>query len=106
MMVDFLFRAYRPHPMEIYLLQTERDYWVIKIDGSGNLLWEKSLGGNGTDVCYTISQTLVADPLLREYQLHWMALYPEIMEKKITGSSNLMLRKCFLATNVRWQLNR
>ena len=34
-----------------------RDYWVIKIDSSGNLLWEKSLGGNGTDVCYAISQT-------------------------------------------------
>lgn len=25
------------------------DAWIIKIDGTGNLLWQKSLGGTGTD---------------------------------------------------------
>lgn len=28
-----------------------QDYWVIKLDGSGNLLWEKSLGGTDKDGC-------------------------------------------------------
>lgn len=30
------------------------DYWVIKIDSSGSLQWEKSFGGSGDDRCETI----------------------------------------------------
>ena len=36
---------------------TTSDYWVIKLDGSGNLLWEKSLGGKNDDQAYAIQQT-------------------------------------------------
>ena len=53
----FLFRAYRLHPMEMYLLQTEAE----TIGSSKSMVQEicsgKILGGNGTDVCYAISQT-------------------------------------------------
>lgn len=33
------------------------DYWVIKLDGSGNLEWQKSLGGSGYDAAHSIQQT-------------------------------------------------
>jgi hypothetical protein len=33
------------------------DYWVVKLDGSGNLQWQKSLGGNSVDIPYDIHQT-------------------------------------------------
>ena len=33
------------------------DYWVIKLDTSGNLLWEKSLGGSEIDQARTIVKT-------------------------------------------------
>ncbi|PSR53955.1 hypothetical protein AHMF7605_10710 [Adhaeribacter arboris] len=36
----------------------ESDYWLVKIDGKGNKLWDKSYGGNKTDVL----QALVATP--------------------------------------------
>jgi hypothetical protein len=35
----------------------ESDYWVIKLDGTGNLLWQKSLGGTGSDGARSIQQT-------------------------------------------------
>lgn len=33
------------------------DYWVVKIDGLGNILWQKSYGGNGTDEANSVQQT-------------------------------------------------
>jgi hypothetical protein len=30
------------------------DYWVIEIDNSGNVLWQKTIGGNDWDVCYAM----------------------------------------------------
>jgi hypothetical protein len=34
------------------------DYWVLKIDSIGHILWEKCYGGSGWDVPYSIIQTL------------------------------------------------
>ncbi|MCS6917492.1 MAG: MopE-related protein [Chitinophagales bacterium] len=33
------------------------DFWIIKIDHNGNLIWQKSLGGSGYDYAYHISKT-------------------------------------------------
>ena len=33
------------------------DYWIVKLDGSGNLQWQKSLGGTGDDLAKYIRQT-------------------------------------------------
>ncbi|MBX7140061.1 MAG: T9SS type A sorting domain-containing protein [Chitinophagales bacterium] len=35
----------------------DADYWIMKVDADGNLLWEKSLGGSGTDAAYSAQQT-------------------------------------------------
>ncbi|MBD0260875.1 MAG: T9SS type A sorting domain-containing protein, partial [Cytophagales bacterium] len=32
------------------------DYWVVKIDGSGNKQWDKRFGGNDTDQLYSLAQ--------------------------------------------------
>lgn len=34
-----------------------KDLWIIKLDPQGNVIWEKSLGGTGYDVAYSIKQT-------------------------------------------------
>lgn len=34
-----------------------RDYWVIKLNASGNLQWEKTYGGGFEDVAFSIEQT-------------------------------------------------
>ncbi len=35
----------------------EEDCWIIKLDGSGDLLWEKNLGGSGIDAANSIQET-------------------------------------------------
>lgn len=33
------------------------DYWVVKLNSSGNIVWNKLLGGSNIDVAYSIQQT-------------------------------------------------
>ncbi len=40
------------------------DYWVVKIDESGNKLWDKTLGGRGKDTPYSIIPALDGGYLL------------------------------------------
>ncbi len=35
----------------------DKDCWVVKLDGSGNLKWQKSFGGSGEDVAFSVQQT-------------------------------------------------
>lgn len=34
------------------------DYWIVKIDSTGHIIWQKSLGGSEEDVAYSIITTL------------------------------------------------
>jgi hypothetical protein len=33
------------------------DYWIVKLDSLGTLQWQKSFGGSGIDIAYSIQQT-------------------------------------------------
>jgi hypothetical protein len=33
------------------------DFWIVNLDASGNITWQKSLGGSGADAAYSIQQT-------------------------------------------------
>ncbi|TSE09358.1 fibronectin type III domain-containing protein [Aquimarina algiphila] len=35
----------------------EKDYWIVKLDALGNLIWETNLGGSLDDLAYDIHQT-------------------------------------------------
>ena len=43
------------------------DIWIIKIDSVGNLQWEKTLGGTGTDMLNVIQQTNDGEYILAGY---------------------------------------
>ncbi|MCW5516327.1 hypothetical protein [Muriicola sp. Z0-33] len=42
---------------DISLAKGSYDYWVVKVDGKGKLVWEKSFGGSGIEVAYDIEKT-------------------------------------------------
>jgi hypothetical protein len=33
------------------------DYWVVKLDGSGAVQWDNTIGGSGNDILYSVIQT-------------------------------------------------
>ena len=35
----------------------DADYWIVKIDASGTIQWDKTIGGNRTDGLYALQQT-------------------------------------------------
>lgn len=35
----------------------DSDYWIVKLDSAGNILWQKSLGGSGEDDAFSIVNT-------------------------------------------------
>jgi hypothetical protein len=35
----------------------EIDYWVLRLDADGNLIWQRSLGGSGEDEAYYVQET-------------------------------------------------
>ncbi|MFL5729313.1 MAG: gliding motility-associated C-terminal domain-containing protein [Cytophagaceae bacterium] len=34
-----------------------RDFWIVKLDNAGNLIWQKALGGSDNEEAYAIQQT-------------------------------------------------
>lgn len=33
------------------------DFWIVKLDGSGSIQWQKAMGGSGPDISYSVQQT-------------------------------------------------
>ncbi len=50
-------RIMRNYPSDVTDNHGNYDYWVIKLDGLGNIQWKKSYGGKDRDICNAIHQT-------------------------------------------------
>lgn len=35
----------------------QRDFWIVKLDALGNIVWENTLGGSQLEIAYAVSQT-------------------------------------------------
>ncbi len=47
----------RSNNLDITVNNGGSDFWVIKLDASGSLTWQKSLGGSGDEVASSVKQT-------------------------------------------------
>ena len=48
-------------------LNLEFDYWIVKTDSIGNILWQNTIGGSGEDELYSIQQTIDGGYILGGY---------------------------------------
>ena len=84
------------------------DVWILKIDGNGNLLWQKTYGGQGTDVAHSIISTpdngyLVGgqtdsrdgDVTGLHFDPNFLGATDDVWLLKIDISGNLIWQKCY-----------
>jgi hypothetical protein len=76
------------------------DYWVINIDKSGNLIWQKSLGGSDDDHAYSVIETSDGGYLLAGYSwsddgdVSGNHGYGDYWVVKLDNSGNLIWQQC------------
>jgi len=88
-------------------LESNLDYWVVKIDSIGNIQWQKSLGGSEDDYCYSVVQASDGSYLIGGFTLsndgdvtgshggpqdYWIV--------KLTNSGEIQWQKCFGGSDV------
>ncbi len=83
------------------------DYWIIKMDSSGNILWQNSIGGNFGDYLHCIIQAIDGNYVLAGYSKSNISGdktenslgYEDFWVMKITGNYNLIQGKAFADLN-------
>ena len=66
--------------------QGNEDYWIVKVDAEGTLLWEKSYGGSSLDVVRKIKQTSDGGYIVAEQPSPMMVMCLVTMLKETPGS--------------------
>ena len=76
------------------------DYWIIKLDSSGNIEWQKTIGGNGPEVYCSIIQTTDGGFLLGGYSQSNIS--GEKTENS-RGGDDCWILKLNSSGNIEWQ---
>jgi len=79
-----------------------RDVWVLKLDGSGNVVWQKTYGGTGGDWAYAIIPTSDGGYVVAGYTESFGAGYSDVWVLKLDGSGNVQWQKTYGGTDDDW----
>lgn len=80
------------------------DFWIVKTDGSGNIQWQKSLGGSGIEECYSIHSTFDGGYIAAGYtnsndgQVSGNHGNNDFWIVKLNATGNLLWQKCLGGT--------
>lgn len=82
------------------------DYWIVKLNPSGNIIWQKALGGFSRDIAHSILQTSDGGYIVAGASCsndgdvtgnH--SFYYDSWIVKLDGSGNIQWEKCYGGTN-------
>lgn len=76
------------------------DYWIVKLDSIGNLVWQKPLGGDGEDEAYSIQQTTDGGYIVAG---HTNSINGDIVGNSTTQRNNYWIVKLDNLGNIQWQ---
>jgi len=65
------------------------DFWVLRLDKDGNVLWQKTYGGLGNDGAYSIRQTSDVGYIVAGYTYSFGAVTPDFWVLKIDSNGNI-----------------
>ncbi|RKZ29002.1 hypothetical protein DRQ36_09570, partial [bacterium] len=79
------------------------DYWIVKLDSTGEIDWQRSLGGSDWDEAYSIQQTSDGGFIVAGFSLsnngdvsghHGSTDYPDYWVVKLNSAGNIEWQKC------------
>lgn len=74
------------------------DFWLLKTDTNGNLMWNKTYGGTGNDTAYTVSQTPDGGYVLMGFTSSYGAGGYDAWVVKTNASGNMQWSKTYGGT--------
>lgn len=82
------------------------DYWVVRLDSTGNMIWQKSFGGSDEDAAYSIAETLDGNILVagkaysddHDVIGHHGISYGDYWVIKLNTDGILLWKKCYGGT--------
>ncbi|MBP9796008.1 MAG: putative metal-binding motif-containing protein, partial [Chitinophagales bacterium] len=77
------------------------DYWIVKLDSLGNILWQNNIGGSGNDQLYSVDATLDGGCILGGYSNS--PISGDKTENNILGSDDYWVVKLNSTGDIEWQ---
>lgn len=82
------------------------DGWVFKADSSGNIIWDKSLGGTDWDeissMCFTSDYSIVCSGGSRSTNMNFHGGFCDAFVVKLDTSGNLIWQQCYGGSGDDW----
>jgi len=75
------------------------DVWVLKLDGQGNVVWQKTYGGTDWDEAFAIAPTSDGGYVVAGWTRSFGAGMGDVWVLKLDGSGNVVWQKTYGGTN-------
>ncbi|REK50528.1 MAG: PKD domain-containing protein [Bacteroidetes bacterium] len=79
----------------------DQDFWILKTDSTGSIIWSRSIGGSGLDVCHSLTENsageIIASGTTNSSNGHITRKHfgHDFWVVKLSSQGNLLWEKCY-----------